>query len=206
MIIDQFNTTLSGGAAIAARRLHHALLESGNTSRFWHLGHKQQTAGNDESYISAKHLWNRKQNYLLSAVRKQFHKLKLRRSLRGRPSGLEIFSSPRTFPPTRIDARNLNTDIIQLHWIVKLIDYPSFFASIPEDVPIVWTLHDMNPFTGGCHHADECRRFTSICQYCPQLGRPGLQDVSRQNYEIKQQNHIFFISINLFKFFGTISS
>ena len=187
MIIDQFNTTLSGGAAIAARRLHHALLDSGTQSRFWYLGHKRQTVIDDASYTSAKNLWDRKQNFLLSEIRKHFHKIKFRRSLRGRPSGLEIFSSSRTYPQTQVDFKKLGTDIVQLHWIVKLIDYPSFFASIPDDVPIVWTLHDMNPFTGGCHHADACRKFTSVCQYCPQLGRPGSHDVSRGTYEIKQR-------------------
>ncbi|MBC20550.1 MAG: hypothetical protein CMJ74_09875 [Planctomycetaceae bacterium] len=187
MIIDQFNTTLSGGAAIAARRLHHALLKSGNTSRFWYLDHRRQSFNGDESYTSAGQLWRGRHHTVFSGLRKQIHKLKVRYALRGRPSGLEIFSSSRAYPPTQVDINKIESDIIHLHWIVKLIDYPSFFGSIPDELPIVWTLHDMNPFTGGCHHADACQKFTSICQNCPQLGRSSVQDLSRQTYEIKKK-------------------
>jgi glycosyltransferase involved in cell wall biosynthesis len=35
--------------------------------------------------------------------------------------------------------------------------------------PVVWTLHDMWPFTGKCSHAYDCERFTRWCGKCPQL-------------------------------------
>jgi glycosyltransferase involved in cell wall biosynthesis len=35
--------------------------------------------------------------------------------------------------------------------------------------PIVWTFHDMNAFTGGCHYSGLCERFTARCGSCPQL-------------------------------------
>jgi len=32
---------------------------------------------------------------------------------------------------------------------------------------VVWTLHDMNPFTGACHYSLGCNRYTESCQSCP---------------------------------------
>ena len=41
-------------------------------------------------------------------------------------------------------------DVINLHWISDYIDYKRFFNKISK--PIVWTLHDMLPFSGGFHY------------------------------------------------------
>ena len=51
-------------------------------------------------------------------------------------------------------------DILQLHWVSTFVDYREFFSRISRKLPIVWTLHDMNPFTGGCHYSgDRCGKF-----------------------------------------------
>ena len=47
----------------------------------------------------------------------------------------------------------LNADIINLHWIANFIDYSSAFQKNMK--PIVWTLHDMNPFRGIFHYDDD---------------------------------------------------
>jgi glycosyltransferase involved in cell wall biosynthesis len=77
--------------------------------------------------------------------------------------------------------------VVNLHWISRWIDQPSFFASLPPDLPVVWSLHDMNPFTGGCHHAGDCERFTSHCRDCPQLKNPGPYDDAFRFFEIKKR-------------------
>lgn len=38
-------------------------------------------------------------------------------------------------------------DIINLHWVNNFIDYKRFFGKVRK--PILWTLHDMQPFSGG---------------------------------------------------------
>ena len=43
----------------------------------------------------------------------------------------------------------------------------------------MWTMRDMNPFTGGCHFSNGCERFAVGCGSCPQLGQPSPNDVSR---------------------------
>ena len=78
-------------------------------------------------------------------------------------------------------------DVVNLHWISRWIDQPSFFASLPPDLPVVWSLHDMNPFTGGCHHAGDCERFTNHCRDCPQLKNPGPHDDAFRFFEIKKR-------------------
>ncbi len=60
----------------------------------------------------------------------------------------------------------LETDIVHLHWTNGLIDLADF-SSKAKNQQIVWTLHDMNPFTGACHQAFSCEKFREGCQKCP---------------------------------------
>jgi glycosyltransferase involved in cell wall biosynthesis len=48
-------------------------------------------------------------------------------------------------------------------------------------LPIVWTLHDMGPLTGGCHHAYGCTRYEAGCGSCPQLRSRRERDLSSRN-------------------------
>jgi glycosyltransferase involved in cell wall biosynthesis len=70
----------------------------------------------------------------------------------------------------------INPDIIHLHWICE------GFISVPEikkmKKPIVWTMHDMWPFTGGCHYSDKCLKYQQRCGACPQLGSTSKNDLS----------------------------
>jgi glycosyltransferase involved in cell wall biosynthesis len=67
-------------------------------------------------------------------------------------------------------------DIIHLHWINGFVSMRSL-RHIKK--PIVWTLRDMWPLTGGCHVAMECERYTSGCGLCPQLGSRRKWDLSK---------------------------
>lgn len=67
-------------------------------------------------------------------------------------------------------------DIVHLHWIGDNFLPIQQFARL--EAPIVWTLHDMWAFTGGCHYAGDCRRYTESCGNCPQLLRPASRDPS----------------------------
>ena len=50
---------------------------------------------------------------------------------------------------------------------------------------VVWTMHDMWPVTGVCHHAGTCTRYHERCQDCPLLCRPGRNDLSRKTFDKK---------------------
>lgn len=62
-----------------------------------------------------------------------------------------------------------NCDILHLHNLHG--DYFSLFA-LPELTslkPTVWTLHDMQAFTGHCAHSFECDKWIKGCDGCPNL-------------------------------------
>ena len=50
---------------------------------------------------------------------------------------------------------------------------------------MVWTLHDMWPMTGGCHHADGCNQYQTDCKSCPQVRGPFRKNVHRSFLEKK---------------------
>ena len=44
----------------------------------------------------------------------------------------------------------------------------------------------MNPFTGGCHHDDDCGKYKQECGSCPQLGSGHNKDLSYKQLKIKE--------------------
>jgi glycosyltransferase involved in cell wall biosynthesis len=73
--------------------------------------------------------------------------------------------------------KECNPDVINLHWICKGFLQLETLAKFQQ--PLVWTLHDMWPFTGGCHYAQECHLYTNCCGSCPILGSNIDRDLSR---------------------------
>lgn len=67
-------------------------------------------------------------------------------------------------------------DLVHLHWVNSLV---STRALSKVKKPVVWTLRDMWPFTGGCHQSLECDRFMKECGNCPQLGSTSERDLTR---------------------------
>ncbi len=77
-----------------------------------------------------------------------------------------------------------NADIVHFHWVVGMIDYPKTPKHL-NDTPIAWTLHDMNPFTGGCHYSEGCEGYKEECRACPLLGADS--ELAHENWKIKQK-------------------
>ena len=69
------------------------------------------------------------------------------------------------------DARIREDSIIHLHWISGVITNFDVRQLLANGRKVVWTLHDMAPFTGVCHHAHGCRGFEKNCGSCPQVKR-----------------------------------
>jgi glycosyltransferase involved in cell wall biosynthesis len=76
-------------------------------------------------------------------------------------------------------------DLVHLHWVGK--GFMSFKAIPKFDVPLVWTLHDMWAFTGGCHYSADCTRYTESCGSCPQLRSKKEEDLSRKIWRSKER-------------------
>ena len=102
-----------------------------------------------------------------------------------RPAGLEMFTD--TLSDIQLDQIKeiRESDIISLHWVAGTLDYLTA-PLVLRDKQIVWTLHDMNPFTGGCHYSGNCQKFKERCGACPQLGSAVEEDLSRQIWSQKK--------------------
>ena len=57
-------------------------------------------------------------------------------------------------------------DIIHLHGVNGALSLGDIATKWP-DARVVWTLHDMNPFTGACHYSLECSGYEGACHSCP---------------------------------------
>lgn len=55
------------------------------------------------------------------------------------------------------------------------------------EVPLFWWMWDMYPFTGGCHYAFECKRYTNKCGNCRYLEKPQPNDFSYKNLLYKKE-------------------
>jgi len=172
MTIAHLTSELSGGAGVAAQRLHEALRGEGLDSRLYYESGSPLVPGCQRVFENQTFMQRN-----LAALARAW------RNRRNAPGCL--VTSPRWFRRTRLQDFRPPPDVINLHWIARWIDQPSFFVSLPLDLPVVWTLHDMNPFTGGCHHAGDCDRFTNHCRDCPQLKNPGPRDDAFRFFEIK---------------------
>ena len=155
--VVHISTYDSGGAGNAAMRLHLGLLEKGVNSTF--LCAKKST--NFKNVIE----FSQKQSVFKSTfIRTPFNAIglpidKCNRNLQelNKLTGdYELFTFPDSNADILAHAAVKNADIINLHWVAKYLDYPSFFAKVNK--PVVWTLHDMNPIQGGFHYHDEVER------------------------------------------------
>jgi glycosyltransferase involved in cell wall biosynthesis len=71
-----------------------------------------------------------------------------------------------------------NADIVSLSWVSGFLSVNAIAGLLNIGKPIIWTLYDMWPFTGGCHYSAGCSRYTGGCGCCPQLGRKRHRDLS----------------------------
>jgi glycosyltransferase involved in cell wall biosynthesis len=74
------------------------------------------------------------------------------------------------------EINKINPDIINIHWVGNSFMPISLLKKIKQ--PIVWSLYDMWPFTGGCHYDNFCNKFKTQCGTCPQL-KSSNYDLSR---------------------------
>ena len=81
----------------------------------------------------------------------------------------------------------LAADIIHLHWVNHSFLNPKHLAELAKlNKPIVWTFHDSNAFTGGCHVRYTCDHFEKQCGNCPVLVDANPEDISHKIW--KQKN------------------
>lgn len=138
---------LSGGAAIAAQRLHLGLEKIGVSSRML-VGHALSPGANvtgvpemtalDRAALALTRSWS--PNHI--------------NNLRG----LRTAKHPWVAEADVVNLHNLHTGL-----------YFNYLAlpALARNKPLVWTLHDMWSFTGHCSYSYDCERWKAGCGRCP---------------------------------------
>ncbi|AOY84347.1 MAG: glycosyltransferase [Moorea sp. SIO1G6] len=170
LIVSSFD--ISGGAARAAYRLHQGLQSI-----------------NLDSQILVQEKFSHDQTVIGPTIKLKEGLARMRWTFGALPQKLYPQREDTTFTtqwlPDAVVPKvaQLQPDIINLHWICAGYVQIETIAKLKR--PIVWTLHDMWPFTGGCHYNHDCDRYTASCGACPQLHSSKDWDLSRWVWQRK---------------------
>jgi glycosyltransferase involved in cell wall biosynthesis len=174
------NSDSTGGAAVAAVRLLNAQQLNGINAKMLVLNHMGK---HPEIFPLARTLKNRllrSLRFMAEIISFIPHEKNARKRFsfsRGR-YGFDISQHPLV----------KEADILHLHWINQgFLSLSDLNKLINLGKPIVWTLHDTWPFTGGCHYPAECVRFESKCGQCPLFKSPGSNDLSAIQHKQKKR-------------------
>jgi len=159
---------LSGGAARGAYWLHQGLLEQCVDSRV--LTTSKKTYGDATVTTLASNKKGKLSVFLRRQADANFQALYRNRQKVIFSTGLVGCDFTRT-------KEYQKADIIHLHWICGGMVNMRHLAKI--DKPIVWTMRDMWPMTGGCHYSMDCEQYKTGCGKCVQLGSKHGFDLSR---------------------------
>jgi glycosyltransferase involved in cell wall biosynthesis len=157
------NTDSGGGAAIAARRLNDALNKNGVQSKM--LVVNKATSSDKVEQVEGG-LFLKGRTYVEYVFQRRFLL---------KDKSVAMFSTNKV----GVDVSNhylvKEADVINIHWInfgfLSLNDIQKLYAL---NKPIVWTLHDMWLFTGGCHYSGACLKYEKDCDVCPMLNFVGV--------------------------------
>lgn len=170
----------SGGAAIACSRLHKALEKHTNV-RGKILVQEKKTDNPAvvtiaDTTIKKQLVWARFITERLLFL--PYEKSKAIRFLFNRGIiGVDISKHPLV----------QKADVIHLHWVnFGFLSTRSIKKLLALGKPVVWTFHDMWPFTGGCHHSGDCENYQIACGNCKFLNKPGDNDISHQDWFSKK--------------------
>lgn len=163
-----------GGAARAAYRLHQALNTYSKDIKSEMLVLKK---GTDDPNV------HKLSNSLFHKARPFLDTIHLKRY----PNRKKVSFSGSLVPFSGIvdKINELNPDIVHLHWInaglIRIEDLEKI------EKPIVWSLHDMWAFTGGCHIDLGCGKYKEECGACPILKSHKQNDLSKKVFQRKKK-------------------
>lgn len=180
--VVHISTSFSGGAGTAAFRIHEALLQSNYASSFLslHTPANSNVTGCYQLQKPVKSLQRRAVDKFIRVSENRFDwKLSKKIYYSNRLKAISPFLHAEW---TSLPFSNYNildhpavkeADIIHLHWVSGMLDYPSFFEKNTKLV--IWTLHDMNPFQGIFHYKGDELRNAKAAKY-----------LDREIYSIKE--------------------
>ena len=184
-----------GGAGRAAFRLHTSLNRIGVDSNMY-VSYRHSNDPKVMVHCQAKGLREK----LHIKIRNYRLRNRLRYYEKTKPNASVPFSLDEVEYGKEVGKSLPSCDILHLHWIsgfpqhhiAGLVDYQKFFPKVSPEIPIVWTMHDLNVFTGGCHYTLGCEKFTGVCGSCPILGSNNDTDLS---YRVQRRKLDVFRSL-----------
>jgi len=174
MRVVHVSHSLDGGAGRAAMRLHQSLRKLGADSNIFAFDQAVSLPRSDHDAPGPL-------DKFLAHYMKNIDKLpnKLHRC---RPTSSWSNNWAPNFTSKHV--MDLKPDVVNLHFIGAGTFPIRDFSRL--NCPIVWTLHDMAAFTGGCHYSGSCDRFREKCGSCPALKSDSIGDLSRTNWNRKE--------------------
>ncbi len=169
-----------GGAAVACERLHTALNKANIDTKLL----VEEKKSNDKNIIDLSPNNLRKKLNFIRFITERMYFLPFEGS-----KNIRFAFSP-AFAGQNIHKHPvfINSDIIHLHWFNQgFLSLNSLKSIIQTGKPIVWTLHDMWAFTGGCHYSGTCTNYQQNCGNCPFLKNPKEKDLSYRILEKKKE-------------------
>lgn len=165
-----------GGAAIAASRLAEALKNSGIKVKMLVRDKQTDHVGVVALKKSWRKIWQFVWERLIIWKTNQFKRENLF-AVDIANTGTDVTSLPEF----------RQADVIHLHWINQgMLSLKDIRKIVESGKPIVWTMHDMWPITGICHHAESCTRYTGQCHTCPLLHKGHKNDLSYRIFNKKK--------------------
>lgn len=165
-----------GGAAVAAGRLMESLKNNGIKAKM--LVRDKQTdqisvVGLERNWL---HVWKFVWERIVIWKANHFKKNNLF-AVDIANTGIDITTLPEF----------QQADVIHIHWINQgMLSLKDIRKIVASGKPVVWTMHDMWPCTGICHHARECDHYQQECHHCPYLyGGGNKKDLSTRTFRKK---------------------
>ena len=159
----------NGGASIATLGILSSLVKVGLRADLWVLS---KTSAKKNVY-QVKRFFSKGALSFIDSLPVYFY---LRRNRR-------IFTSAWINNSIANVANSGNYDVINLFWVSGGFFRIESLENI--NIPIIWTLHDMWPLTGGCHYDEGCARYEDQCGKCPLLNSSNTVDLSNINLKRK---------------------
>ena len=173
------SSTKSGGAATCAVRLCEALRENHNDITVNLLTREDEQDGWIHSLGKVGQMKS-KAAFWAEALNFEFFrkKEKKRFAFSMGKFGVDISKHPLV----------KEADLIHIHWINHgFLSINSIQQLIKTGKQIIFSLHDMWTFTGGCHYAADCVHYEKECGNCFWLNKPGDKDLSHKIWTKKSQ-------------------
>lgn len=160
------------GAAIAADRLSKALIQSGIDSKML-----VQTKTTDFPFVNS--IMNDRFDKIKAMIRIGVDLVTNQLLIKNTN---EYFTLPLYGSDVYLNKMIKETDIIHLHWINRGYVTTQTLKKLSRfNKPIVWTLHDSWPFTGGCHMTANCEQYLVGCPKCEYMRLGSLSNLQVKN-------------------------